>query len=272
MLARATIQVPHMAEALGVDTRLIYSLTFGLGAALAGLTGGFYAPTMTMVPTMGATFIMEAFVTVVVGGADVFLGTAPAAAVLAVIKAAMTSWQGQVFGQIGTAGRRHHRDPRPAERHLRLAAARAELRGGCGHDKPSSFIRLLNGPQTLGRGPLFWTGFVLVVLAAAAYPLSRRLDGRQHRLLLHLDLHGARPLSDLGLWRRAELRPDRILRPRRLRLRRPHAQFRRGLRLHRPGCRCSPSLVCARLFAPCSATSCSSAASAASSSASSRCR
>jgi urea ABC transporter permease protein UrtB len=100
-LARATIQVPHMAEALGVDTRKIYSLTFGLGAALAGLTGGLYAPTMTMVPTMGATFIMEAFVTVVVGGADVFLGTAPAAFFLAIVKAGMTSWQGQLFGQIG---------------------------------------------------------------------------------------------------------------------------------------------------------------------------
>ena len=101
VLARATIQLPHMAEALGVDTRLIYSLTFGLGAALAGLTGGLYAPTMTIVPTMGATFIMEAFVTVVVGGADVFLGTAPAAVLLGIIKAAMTSWQGQLFGQIG---------------------------------------------------------------------------------------------------------------------------------------------------------------------------
>lgn len=101
VLARATIQVPHMAESLGVDTRRIYSLTFGLGAALAGLTGGLYAPTMTMVPTMGATFIVEAFVTVVVGGADVFLGTAPAAAVLAIVKASLTSWQGQLFGQIG---------------------------------------------------------------------------------------------------------------------------------------------------------------------------
>lgn len=101
VLARATIQVPHMAAALGVDTRLVYSLTFGLGAALAGLAGGLYAPTMTLVPTMGATFIMEAFVTVVVGGADVFLGTAPAAAVLALVKAGMTSWQGQLFGQMG---------------------------------------------------------------------------------------------------------------------------------------------------------------------------
>jgi urea ABC transporter permease protein UrtB len=100
ILARATIQVPHMAEGLGVNTRRIYALTFGLGAALAGLTGGLYAPTMTMVPTMGATFIVEAFVTVVVGGADVFLGTAPAAVVLAIVKAGMTSWQGQLFGQI----------------------------------------------------------------------------------------------------------------------------------------------------------------------------
>lgn len=101
VLARATIQVPHMAGALGVDTRRVYALTFGIGAALAGLTGGLYAPTMTMVPTMGTAFIMEAFVTVVVGGADVFVGTAPAAAVLAVVKAALTSWHGQLFGQIG---------------------------------------------------------------------------------------------------------------------------------------------------------------------------
>jgi branched-chain amino acid transport system permease protein len=101
VLARATIQVPHMAEALGVDTRLIYSLTFGIGAALAGATGGLYAPTMTLVPTMGGQFIMEAFVTVVVGGNDVFLGTAPAGVLLGFVKAAMTTWEGQLAGQIG---------------------------------------------------------------------------------------------------------------------------------------------------------------------------
>lgn len=101
ILARATIQVPHVAEALGVNTSLIYSLTFGLGAGLAGLAGGLYAPTMTLVPTMGASFMVEAFVTVVVGGADIFLGTAPAAVVLGIVKAALTSWQGQLAGQIG---------------------------------------------------------------------------------------------------------------------------------------------------------------------------
>jgi branched-chain amino acid transport system permease protein len=56
---------------------------------------------MTLVPTMGGQFIMEAFVTVVVGGADVFLGTAPAGVTLGLVKAAMTTWQGQLFGQIG---------------------------------------------------------------------------------------------------------------------------------------------------------------------------
>ena len=101
VLARATIQVPHMAEALGVNTRLIYSLTFGIGAALAGATGGLYAPTMTLVPTMGAPFITEAFVTVVTGGADVFVGTAPAGVILGFIRAAMTTWEGQLAGQIG---------------------------------------------------------------------------------------------------------------------------------------------------------------------------
>jgi ABC-type branched-subunit amino acid transport system permease subunit len=33
------------------------------------------------------------------------------------------------------------------------------------------FIRLLEGPQTLGRGPVFWTAAGAVLLAAAVYPL-----------------------------------------------------------------------------------------------------
>lgn len=34
------------------------------------------------------------------------------------------------------------------------------------------WIRRLEGPQTMGRGPLFWAGFLLAVLAACAYPLT----------------------------------------------------------------------------------------------------
>jgi urea ABC transporter permease protein UrtB len=99
--ARATMQNADMAQALGVRRNRIYALTFGIGAALAGLCGALYAPTMTLIPTMGATFIVEAFVTVVVGGANVLLGTMPAAVVLAVTRTTLNGFYGQVFGQIG---------------------------------------------------------------------------------------------------------------------------------------------------------------------------
>lgn len=99
--ARATIQNARMAQCLGLRTDRIYMLTFALGAGLAGLTGALYAPTMTAVPTMGTSFIVQAFVSVVVGGANVLAGTAPAAAILGVIQAALTASYGQLFGQIG---------------------------------------------------------------------------------------------------------------------------------------------------------------------------
>ena len=101
VLARATMQNAQMARALGVRTPRIYAMSFGIGAALAGLCGALYAPTMTLIPTMGVTFIVEAFVTVVVGGANVLLGTVPAAVVLSVIRSSLNAWQGQIVGQIG---------------------------------------------------------------------------------------------------------------------------------------------------------------------------
>lgn len=99
--ARATIQDPVTARSLGVRTNHIYAASFGIGAALAGLTGALYAPTMQIVPTMGLTFIVEAFVTVVVGGADIVLGTAIAALALGLVRTTLNDFYGQVVGQIG---------------------------------------------------------------------------------------------------------------------------------------------------------------------------
>ena len=91
VIARATMQNAAMARALGARTGRIYALSFGIGAGLAGLCGALYAPTMTLIPTMGATFMVESFVTVVVGGANVLLGTAPAAVFLAMIRMALNA-------------------------------------------------------------------------------------------------------------------------------------------------------------------------------------
>jgi urea ABC transporter permease protein UrtB len=99
--ARATVQRPDMARALGLDTDRVYAATFSLGAALAGLTGALYAPTMSLVPTMGTGFIVQAFVTVVVGGGDVLLGTAPAGAILGAIQTWLTAAYGTMIGKVG---------------------------------------------------------------------------------------------------------------------------------------------------------------------------
>lgn len=99
--ARATMQNAAIAQALGVKVGNIYALSFGIGAALAGFCGALYAPTMTLIPTMGATFIVESFVTVVVGGANVLLGTAPAGVLLAAVRTLLNASLGQIAGQIG---------------------------------------------------------------------------------------------------------------------------------------------------------------------------
>ena len=98
--ARATIQDPDTARAMGVDTDRMYMLTFGIGSGLAGLTGALYAPSVTIVPSMGEGFLVESFVAVVVGGPAVLAGTAGAGTLLGSINAMFSSVWGNFFGQI----------------------------------------------------------------------------------------------------------------------------------------------------------------------------
>ncbi len=85
--ARATIANPDMAAAMGINTSRMFMLTFGLGAALAGASGAILAPIVGVVPTMGTLYIARAFITVVVGGPIVLLGTASSAVSLGFIDA-----------------------------------------------------------------------------------------------------------------------------------------------------------------------------------------
>jgi branched-chain amino acid transport system permease protein len=96
------MQNAEVARALGVDTGRVYLGTFGVGAALAGLTGGLYAPTTTIVPLMGTTFVDVAFITVVVGGgANPIAGALLSAALLALISTPLSSVWGTFIGRIG---------------------------------------------------------------------------------------------------------------------------------------------------------------------------
>ena len=57
-----------MVGALGVNIKLLYTLVFGLGAALAGLAGMMQAPILTVQIGMGENIIILAFVVTVIGG------------------------------------------------------------------------------------------------------------------------------------------------------------------------------------------------------------
>jgi len=100
MRARATIQDKETAQAMGVNTDRMYMLTFGIGSALAGLTGALFAPVISMQPTLGDQFLVEAFVAVVVGGPSVVLGTALSGGVLGAILATFSNLYGTFIGRI----------------------------------------------------------------------------------------------------------------------------------------------------------------------------
>jgi len=102
VFTRATMQNPDMAQSFGIDTQKIASITFAIGAGLAGLTGALYAPTTTIVPLMGTTFTGMAFITVVVGGgANPIVGALGSSAFLSCIVTPLSSTLGTFIGRIG---------------------------------------------------------------------------------------------------------------------------------------------------------------------------
>ena len=99
--ARATMQQSKLASALGVNTNRMFAVTFMLGSALAGLTGGLYAPTMSITPDMGNNFMMESFVTVIVGGANPLVGTILSGGALGFVRSILAMLYGTFIGRIG---------------------------------------------------------------------------------------------------------------------------------------------------------------------------
>lgn len=71
---RAATENPKLVQAFGVNVPLLLTLTYGLGAALAGLAGMLAAPIYQVSPLMGSNLIIVVFAVVVVGGMGSILG------------------------------------------------------------------------------------------------------------------------------------------------------------------------------------------------------
>ena len=85
MLIRAGASNREMTGALGVNINLLYTLVFGLGAALAGLAGLMQAPILTVQIGMGENILILAFVVIIIGGIGSIRGAFIAAVLVGLI-------------------------------------------------------------------------------------------------------------------------------------------------------------------------------------------
>jgi branched-chain amino acid transport system permease protein len=85
MLIRAGASNREMIGALGINIKLLYTLVFGLGAALAGLAGLMQAPILTVQIGMGENILILAFVIIVIGGIGSIRGAFLAAIFVGII-------------------------------------------------------------------------------------------------------------------------------------------------------------------------------------------
>lgn len=72
---RAITQSQEVASSFGINSGRIYGLTFAYGAGLAGLAGALVSPLKSVSPEMGTTYVVEAFMVVVLGGVESLMGT-----------------------------------------------------------------------------------------------------------------------------------------------------------------------------------------------------
>lgn len=84
MLIRAGAANPSMVAALGVDIKLLNSVLFALGAALAGLAGVMAGPIMSIQTGMGEPVLITALVVIVIGGIGSVSGALYAALIVGI--------------------------------------------------------------------------------------------------------------------------------------------------------------------------------------------
>jgi branched-chain amino acid transport system permease protein len=83
---RALIQNPYAAQIVGVDDQRTARFTFGLGTAFAGFAGSLLAMLYSFDPDFGRSFLLRAFVIIVLGGLESITGAAIGALVLALVE------------------------------------------------------------------------------------------------------------------------------------------------------------------------------------------
>lgn len=100
---RAASQHPEAAQTLGIDIQRIYTVTFGIGAALAGLAGGLLISIYPAHPTVGFQPVIKSIACVILGGLGNVNGAIVAALLLGIIEAYSTFFMSAGWQNVVTA-------------------------------------------------------------------------------------------------------------------------------------------------------------------------
>lgn len=95
---RAGIENPDNLQGLGININRIFTITFVIASALAGLGGALNAPLVMVGPYMGFDMLLYAFITVILGGLGSIKGTLISALIIGqVISLGGTLWSPLAF-------------------------------------------------------------------------------------------------------------------------------------------------------------------------------
>jgi urea transport system permease protein len=97
---RAVTQNRAMAASMGIRTRRIDALTFGLGSGIAGLAGVALSQIDNVSPNLGQGYIIDSFMVVVFGGVGNLWGTLVGAFTLGIANKFLEPYAGAVLGKI----------------------------------------------------------------------------------------------------------------------------------------------------------------------------
>jgi branched-chain amino acid transport system permease protein len=100
MLIRAGASNRTMVAALGVNIRLLYTVVFGFGAALAGLAGLLAGPIYNVQPAMGELILIQVFVVIVIGGIGSIRGALFGSIIVGIVDTMGRAFLKPVLGQL----------------------------------------------------------------------------------------------------------------------------------------------------------------------------
>ncbi len=97
---RAVVQNRRMSAAMGIRTKWVDALTFGLGSGIAGLAGVAISQIDNVGPNLGQSYIIDSFMVVVFGGVGNLWGTLVGAMTLGVANKFLEPYSGAVLAKI----------------------------------------------------------------------------------------------------------------------------------------------------------------------------